>query len=415
MESSTSSRPAEDVGRFCMSLARALCMYGTPTPRLERSIEEVAAKLAIPCQILATPTGIQASFGEGADQRTYLERVQPGQIHLARLSETAAVHDQVMHGHLGPEEGTKELQRIAGSHPPWSGPVTALSFSLTSAAASVFLGGGILEIIAAGIVGLIIGLLAILLAGRRRVQGLFEFLAALSASSCSVLLAAMLPGLVPHLPTLAGLIVLIPGLTLTIAMSELSRQHLVSGTARLMGAAVLFLLIGMGVVIGGELQSLVPIHPRAQIEALPFWATWVALPVAATTFMVLFQARKQDWLPILIAGFLAIYGTRLGNQFDIPRTGITLGVGTGALLVGLLGNLRFRLQGQPPEVTDLPGILLIVPGSLGYKSLHHLLERETLLGLNTAFAMTTTAVTLVIGLLLANLVIPPQRKVTESP
>ncbi len=172
---------------------------------------------------------------------------------------------------------------------------------------------------------------------------------------------------------------------------------------------MLFLLIGMGVILGGELRSVLKIHPRQVIDALPFWATWLALPVAATSFMVLFQARKRDWLPILIAGFLAIYGTKLGNELFIPRAGFGLGVGTGALLVGLLGNLRFRLWGQPSEVTDLPGILLIVPGSLGFESLHHLLEQETLLGLNTAFAMTTTAVTLVIGLLLANLLLPPQR------
>jgi uncharacterized membrane protein YjjP (DUF1212 family) len=409
MESHSHPHSVDCIGQFCMKLARALSQYGTPTPRLESAIEEVATHFAVKCQILATPTGIQAAFGEGNEQRTYLERVQPGQIHLAKLSETAGVHDQVLLGRMGPGDATTELDRIEKSHAPWSSAITVLSFSMTSVAASVFLGGGVPELLAAGIVGLIIGLLAILLSGKGRVQGLFEFLAALSASISSILLAYLIPGLAPHIPTLAGLIVLIPGLTLTIAMSELSRQHLVSGTARLMGAAVLFLLIGMGVVVGGELRTIIDIHPRDDITPLPFWALWLALPLAATTFMVLFQARKRDWLPILIAGCLAIYGTRLGNEFLIPTTGIGLGVGLGALLVGLLGNLRYRVWGQPSEVTDLPGILLIVPGSLGFESLHHLLGQETVLGLDTAFDMTTTAVTLVIGLFLANLLLPPQR------
>ena len=286
MDKSPSTHSVECIGQFCMKLARALSQYGTPTPRLETSIEEVAAHFGVKCQILATPTGIQSAFGEGTAQRTFLERVQPGQIHLAKLSETAGVHDQVLLGVMGPEEGTAELDRIEQSHAPWNRGVTVVSFAMTSVAASVFLGGGLPELLAAGIVGLLIGVLAILLAGKGRVQGLFEFLAALCASTTSMLLAALFPGLAPHIPTLAGLIVLIPGLTLTIAMSELSRQHLVSGTARLMGAAVLFLLIGMGVVVGGELRNILDIHPRDVVVPLPFWALWLALPLAATTFMV---------------------------------------------------------------------------------------------------------------------------------
>ncbi len=235
METPPPAHSVDRVGRFCMKLARSLSLYGTPTPRLESSIEEVATIFGVKCQILATPTGVQAAFGSGVEQRTYLERVQPGQIHLAKLSETAAVHDQVLLGRMDLDQGSAELDRIAESHAPLSATVVVLSFSLTSAAASVFLGGGSPEILAAGLVGLTIGFLAIFLAGRGRVLGLFEFLAALSASATSTVLAYLVPGLAPHVPTLAGLIVLIPGLTLTIAMSELSRQHLVSGTARLMG------------------------------------------------------------------------------------------------------------------------------------------------------------------------------------
>jgi uncharacterized membrane protein YjjB (DUF3815 family) len=55
--------------------------------------------------------------------------------------------------------------------------------------------------------------------------------------------------------TLAGLIVLMPGLTLTVAMTELSTQHLASGTARLSAAFVTFLGMGFGVAVGNTLTN----------------------------------------------------------------------------------------------------------------------------------------------------------------
>ena len=53
--------------------------------------------------------------------------------------------------------------------------------------------------------------------------------------------------------TLAGLIVLIPGFMLTIAIRELSTRHLASGTARLVGAGITFLGIIFGVALGNRL------------------------------------------------------------------------------------------------------------------------------------------------------------------
>jgi uncharacterized membrane protein YjjB (DUF3815 family) len=59
-----------------------------------------------------------------------------------------------------------------------------------------------------------------------------------------------------YLATLGGLIVLLPGLTLSAAMSELNAQHLVSGTARLTGAIMRFLVLMFGVALGSRVAQL---------------------------------------------------------------------------------------------------------------------------------------------------------------
>jgi uncharacterized membrane protein YjjB (DUF3815 family) len=53
-------------------------------------------------------------------------------------------------------------------------------------------------------------------------------------------------------------------------------------------------------------------------------------------------------------------------------------------------------------VTLVPGILLLVPGSVGFASFQALLERDVVSGVETAFRMLLTAIALAGGLLAAN-------------
>jgi uncharacterized membrane protein YjjB (DUF3815 family) len=53
--------------------------------------------------------------------------------------------------------------------------------------------------------------------------------------------------------------------------------------------------------------------------------------------------------------------------------------------------------------------LLLVPGSIGFRSLSSLLDREVVTGMETAFTMVLIAAGLVAGLLLANVVTPIRR------
>ena len=57
----------------------------------------------------------------------------------------------------------------------------------------------------------------------------------------------------------------------------------------------------------------------------------------------------------------------------------------------------------------MPGILLLVPGSIGFRSVAQLLDRDVVLGLETIFRMAFIAFSLVAGLLLANALSPRRR------
>ena len=64
-----------EMADFLVELGCALHAYGTPTPRIEEAITEVARAHGLRAQFLVTPTSVQASFGSGHEQVHYLERV----------------------------------------------------------------------------------------------------------------------------------------------------------------------------------------------------------------------------------------------------------------------------------------------------------------------------------------------------
>jgi uncharacterized membrane protein YjjB (DUF3815 family) len=68
-----------------------------------------------------------------------------------------------------------------------------------------------------------------------------------------------------------------------------------------------------------------------------------------------------------------------------------------------------RVLDRPATVTLVPALLLLVPGSVGFKSVTAMLERQTLSAVDAAFTMAFVATSLTGGVLLANASFPPRR------
>ena len=270
-----------------------------------------------------------------------------------------------------------------------------------SGAACRLLGGGAGDIVVATGLGILIGLLGVA-AGRLRLQhGLFELIASALVSAAALLAASFGLGVSPAVSTLAGLIIVIPGFSLTIAMAELAARHLVSGTARLAGAFTVFLAITFGVAVGRQMvKALVGLPPPGAVVALPEWTLWAAVLVTPIAVTVLLQGRARDmpWITLAsIAGFF-------GGQAGAALLGPALGGCIGALTVGLSAHAYERFLRRPALVPLVPGVLLLVPGSTGFRSLALLVDQQVVIGIDAAFATLLTAASLVAGLLMAEMI-----------
>jgi uncharacterized membrane protein YjjB (DUF3815 family) len=82
--------------------------------------------------------------------------------------------------------------------------------------------------------------------------------------------------------------------------------------------------------------------------------------------------------------------------------GPELGVLLGAWLMGTVGHLVARWRNHPSAVGILPGMLLLLPGGLGFQSLSSLLAEDVVSGIQAGFRMLLIALSLVTGLLLSS-------------
>jgi uncharacterized membrane protein YjjP (DUF1212 family) len=380
--------------------------FGCSSPRVEELMAVVAERIGLQGQFFDQPTSLLAAFGRAPAQTTVLLRFEPGEVDLEKRWQLDATVEQLLDGRIRPRAALRELERIEGAPPRFGPLLSVVSGTLASAATARFFGGGAADLAAAALCGTVVGLIALAAVRSPALGRLQRIASAAVVSLLAVCFSAWIAPLSTYTVTVSGLIWLLPGLTLATAVSELALRHLSAGTARLMSSLLAFLELGFGAalgrVAGDALTEGIPPVPPAMTST---WTLALALCTFPLAFTVLLRARPQDLGWIAASTTLAFVGARWGATALGPELGAFLG----ALLVGLGSNVYARRFERPSAVPMLPGILMLVPGSLGFQSLSSLIERDVLSGIGTAFTVGLVAVSLVTGLFVAGALFPPRR------
>ena len=402
---------------FLLELARRLHQYGTTAPRLEMAVAGAARRLGLAADVWSSPTAIIISAAdaaqgeEGIAQSTQVMRLAPGDVNLARLCAADAIADRVIEGKLDLREGFRRLRALGAPDTRRAQAGTILSYGLSGASiAALFLHSAWVDLVVAGGIGLIIGWITVLAGSRPRLAVASDLICALVATTVATVVSAFVVPLAIKSVVLASLIILIPGMSLTTAVREISSQHLVSGMARMGGAMSTLFKLVFGTVAAAQVCAAVGIHARDYVlPPLPPWTDYPALLAGAVAFAMLFRAARRDWLVVMGAVIVGYLATRWGGEISGSVPAAPFGVFLGALLVGALANLYARYAHRPGAVIREPGILLLVPGSVGFRSMSFLLERDAPLGMDTALLLLTLLVSIVAGLMFGDLLVAARR------
>jgi len=390
---------------FLVQVGEVLHQHGTPSHRMERVWAKIARSLNVKGSCLYTPTSLLVSITDEDGESTYLRRIDSGEVEVDKLIRIDATLEKLDAKEISLSEASEQLDEIANSEPLYSAWQSILACSISCCAVAVFFKGSPAEIFVAAFLGLIVALIEYVPAKLNWDQGLLEPISGFVAAVSALAIAQFITPIDDRLVTLAALIVLVPGLKITLALNELAVGHLSAGVARLAGACVNLLTLTVGVAVGWRIAA------GWRNIPVPFdwpgssWWPWIAIFIAPVMFAVIFRARWPQWPAILMVSVAGFAASLYAGDF----WGIEVGAALGALAVGSGSNLYARLRDRPALVTLTPGILVLVPGSLGYRSLTAFLDNDTIAGIDLAFQMVIVAVALVGGILTANVLVPPRR------
>ena len=396
---------------FVVELATRLHTYGTTAQRLEGAVTAVARRLGLRCNPWSNPTGMIMSFADAdADSRladtTQVIRLDPGETDLRKLCAADAIAEDVLAGHTDLVAGSAALAALDRKPGKRARILEAISYGLAAASVTGLLRSRWTDIVTAAAIGTLIGVLHVLGARRARLKEAEDAISALIATFLVAVIATFMLPLTTKTVIIASIIVLMPGLTLTNAVAELTSQHLVSGTARFAGAMTTLLKLTFGAIAAAQFVKLLGWHLVEAAHTLsPEWVEWLALLIGSYAFAVLFRADRRDY-PLVMASVWLGYGV---TRWTGSALGNDAGVFFGSITVTAASNLYARWMNRPGALVRVPGIILLVPGSVGFRSLSFVFERDVMLGIHTGITVLTVLVALVAGVLFGNLLIPARK------
>lgn len=368
---------------------------------------ELCQRMGIQGTFMSLPTSIISSFSSGDEEFTKIERVEPMGVNLGKLSNLDQVSREVISDQISYEEGYQKLEDILNAPDPFSKSVQMMYFIFSTIGFLVLFGGRWADLFASVVVGCLMGLISIV-KPVGVIGQLFEAIVAIISSLATYLLAKLVPGLNVAVIIISSLIIFMPGLFITIAIAEIATNNLVSGTSRLVGGIMILLKLTFGVFVGSKMASWFH-YPSINFELgqIPFWLAFVTLPVTALMSVINFKANKADWKWVTMAGIYGYLCSKLGAHFLGPE----LGMFFGGVCVGAMSNVFARFMDKPSSIFQWPGIILLVPGSVGYRGMTSLFERDVVGGLDMAFTMITIALALVVGVFTGNLLVKPRKSI----
>ena len=394
--------------RFVIKLGRALQECGASSERIERHLGNVCTMLSIHGSFLISPTTFTCAFWEDdeMDQFIHIERAEAGEINLGRLWEIDRLVESIDQGHLDFSEAPDRLLELSQSPPHHSMIGHAFSWALTGGSFALLLSANPLNSIASAIISLLLFAITRLCSNAPSWRPVTLIMMAFAAGFSAALLAGF--GINPPFVILSSIIIFIPGLSLTVALTEISVGHLISGSSRLVDASMTLLKLFFGTLSGIAVVNILPFSGPAapwELPDLPVWRVWPALIGLSISLGIAFNIPKQKMLWGMAAALISFASSKFGEA----HFGMYSGMFLGALSVGLFSNLFARITRGPGSILMTQGIILLVPGSKVYSILNHWVSGEAILPADSAAKALMAFIALIAGLLFANALLPARK------
>lgn len=398
-------REFDQACQFIIELGTLGHRYGLPSYYLEYYLARFVKQLGCSGYVMATPKWLNFVLWRSGDKEQYHYFVPLPEVsyNLAKLSQVGQLIRQFKQGQVPIAEMKPRLNQIDEQPPQYGIAPVALGYALSGAGFAVLLSVVWRDVLLAGMLSLVTYWL-VLQAGHwpwlaHRLEITIALVVALLANSIALL---VLPGSNTFYVTLCALIVLIPGLPLSLGVGEILAKSFLSGMSRLIDGILITIKLYLGAFIGPALVNAVhPVPAAATAAMMSFGVQWLSVLVLIFGLGLVFQVHPHDLSWAILAGAMAYGGSQLGGQW-----GIWQGSFLGALFLGCYADLFAWAKQRPSTVVLLPGIMILVPGAAAYLGIETLETEGLTTGLIAIAKVVEQIIAIVGGLIVASSLVP---------
>lgn len=370
---------------------------------LEQCVSVAASAYGLDVSLIVLPEQVVVTdvvSGEAA--RLAVVRTAPGIFRLDQLAAVKRILIEIVDG-LPAAQAGERLDAVEAMAPRWPWWARAAGVALFAAGFAPSVVATWDEVVAALILGIVMGAMVVGASGRA-VEGLVPFIGAFVVTALGLtLLGDMSSGTGVTLMVLPALFIVVPGDTLSAAAGELLSGRLTSGAIRLVFGAFVLGLIVIGIVAAAEAtghrDALTETFPEPEIPLAFVLVGWVAFSVG---LVLAFNAEASVlvWLiPSVIATFLLQQGVT-------RAVGTILGTVVAGIALGAFANVVSASPRRPPRlVLVLGGFFVLTVGGMGVRGVTALMGADVVNGLRNLsdflLQVPTVALALAVGVLLS--------------
>lgn len=241
------------VSSLCMKASKILMASGAETARVEATVNHIGRSCKVPVDSYATPTGITITVGEDRTITTVI-RVKNRTIDLAKVIEVNNISRDLAMGKISFQSADKAVDEILHKPPLYSSEIIYLGQAICCAGFAIFIDGQLITGFPALIVGLLAKYTEKLCANLA--PFLFIFINALVVTLFADICCFIFPSMEHKTIVIAGIIPLLPGLSLTNALADLMEGELLSGIARTTDSLLAAAALAAGAAVGISLGSI---------------------------------------------------------------------------------------------------------------------------------------------------------------
>ncbi|HVA33472.1 MAG TPA: threonine/serine exporter family protein, partial [Candidatus Baltobacteraceae bacterium] len=292
-------------------MARELHRAGIATDAIEQTLTDLARSIGLDAQIFALPTHISITVGPDWQQRTVNMRLEPGRISLRKIALLNEIYDALRREQIDYRHAASLANEVDKRWPGLPAWWEIPALGLIAIGVALILGGGLHELAVSALIGICTGSLSAIAAKSAIVARLFDVVAAFTATLIFAAFTHFVGATNIYISIVAGIVVLLPGYSLTLALHELANDFLVAGVARL--GKVLSVLLALGVGAFLALAMMPWLLSSTHVQPHPVGAIWwfAASLCMAVGMSIDLDARLRDFAWVFAACFLALLSTHL--------------------------------------------------------------------------------------------------------